>query len=125
MGHKSKDCFKKKADKARQQDLANLSIGSKESETMAGLAFHVSIGEFANAEKTNSENVYIGDSGASSHMCYSNEGMYDWVESDERIVIPDGKRLRVQKVGKKKLHVLQQDGTVQNRVEICSRDLSF
>ncbi len=114
--HKSTDCFKKKADKGRQQNSANLSTCARESETMVDLFFNVSIGELANAEKPNSEKDYIGDSGASPHMCHSDERMYDWVESDKRIIIPDGKRLRVQKIGKKKLDVLQQDGTVQRIV---------
>ena len=55
--------------------------------------------------------TWLADSGASTHMGNSDEGMYDYVDIDEGITIGDGKSLRATKVGKVRRTLHQVDGS--------------
>jgi hypothetical protein len=76
---------------------------------------------FANHNNNNktmyySENIYIGDSGASCHMVHLDEGMYDVKTIKERITIGNGQYIEALKIGKKKGMIKLDDGTVMNIV---------
>ena len=63
-----------------------------------------------------SENIYIGDSGASCHMVHSDEGMYDVKTIKERITIGNGNYIEAFKIGKKRGMIKLEDGSVMNIV---------
>ena len=64
--------------------------------------------------------VAICDSGASSHLLMTDEGMFDVKEVDSLITIGNGKTLRATKIGKVRRTVLQEDGTT---MDIVLRDV--
>jgi hypothetical protein len=63
-----------------------------------------------------SENIYIGDSGASCHMVHSDEGMGDVKSIKEKITIGNGQYIKALKIGKKKGVIKLDDGTILNVV---------
>jgi hypothetical protein len=63
-----------------------------------------------------SENIYIGDSGASCHMVHSDEGMYDVKPIKEKITIGNGQYIEALKSGKKRGMIKLDDGTILNVV---------
>ena len=62
------------------------------------------------------KNTWIADSGASTHMGNSDEGMTDVREIDSPVQIGNGKTLRATKIGRKHVTVLSKDGTTTNIV---------
>ena len=46
------------------------------------------------------ENIWIGDSGASCHYCNSDQGMFDIQEVSESITVGNGKTMEAIKIGK-------------------------
>jgi hypothetical protein len=67
-------------------------------------------------EKTKSryrfgKNTWLGDSAASTHMGNDDIGMFDVQVINSSIKIGDGKTLTATKIGKKRLTVIQEDGT--------------
>ena len=60
--------------------------------------------------------TFLGDTGASRHMVPTDEGMFDWREIDEPVVIGDGKQMKAIKIGKVRKTVLQADGTTHDIV---------
>ena len=77
---------------------------------------------FAGVEKgvapqlTKFDHVYIGDSGASCHMTNSDEGMFDFKEIHEKIVVGNGQFIIAQKLGKKRGTVQLADGATMDIV---------
>ena len=61
-------------------------------------------------------NTFLGDTGASTHMVGSDEGLYDYEEIDKSVVIGDGKELKATKLGKLKKTVHQVDGMTMDIV---------
>jgi hypothetical protein len=59
-------------------------------------------------------NLWLGDSGASCHMSFSDEGMFYCKTIRTPIKIADGKDLYATKIGKKKLLIKQKDGTTMD-----------
>jgi len=57
------------------------------------------------------ENIFIADSGASTHMVHTDKGMFDCKAVNETIVIGNGKGIKAEKIGKLRATVCQQDGT--------------
>ena len=55
-------------------------------------------------------NLWLGDTGASCHMTYSDEGMYDFQTTNSFVTIGDGRVMKTQKIGKKKLMVKTSSG---------------
>jgi hypothetical protein len=47
-----------------------------------------------------SENIWIGDSGASCHYCNSDKGLFDIKEVSESITVENGKTMEAIKIGK-------------------------
>lgn len=64
-----------------------------------------------NNHSNNLKGIWLGDSGASCHMTCDEDGMYDCREIKSPIKIGDGRTLYATKIGKKKLMVIQKDGT--------------
>ncbi len=62
------------------------------------------------------ENIWMGDSGASCHMTCDEAGMFDTRAINSPIKIGNGTTLRATKIGKKRLTVLQKDGTTTDIV---------
>ena len=60
--------------------------------------------------------TFLGDTGASTHMVPTDEGMYDCEEINEPVIIGDGKPMRAVKKGKLRRTVLQVDGTTRDVV---------
>jgi hypothetical protein len=55
------------------------------------------------AEQSNDKgHLWIGDSGASSHMTNLDEGLYDVEESNQVIIVGNGEKLKAIKTGKLK-----------------------
>ena len=84
----------------------------------------VEIGDIASLAKNNiknktmyySEDIYIGDSGASCHMVHSDKGMYDATTIKEKITIGNGQSIEALKIGKKRGMIKNDDGTIMNVV---------
>jgi len=57
-----------------------------------------------------SEDIWMGDSGASTHMGNCEKGMFEVREVKESVKIGNGKSLEVKKVGKKRVTIIQKDG---------------
>ena len=57
------------------------------------------------------KNTWLGDSAASTHMGNDDSGMFDVEVISSSIKIGDGKTLTATKIGKKRLTVVQEDGT--------------
>lgn len=60
--------------------------------------------------------LWIGDSGASCHMTCSDEGMFDCRQIQSSVKIGNGKTLSATKIGKKRMTVVQKDGTTTDVV---------
>ena len=60
--------------------------------------------------------TFLGDTGASTHMVGTDEGMFDCREIHEQVVVGDGKPLRATKIGKLRRTVHQLDGKTQDIV---------
>ena len=69
-----------------------------------------------------SDDTWIGDTGASCHMCTSMRGMYDMRNGSGGIKVGSGKILKILSVGKLKVNVQQKDGTSQ---VIILNDVNF
>jgi hypothetical protein len=76
-GHPEKRCWKKqkeeKAQKAEKKLTQEVLIGSE--------------------EDLKNDNVWIGDTGATSHMTNQLEGLFDVEDIDQHIIMGDGKKL--------------------------------
>ena len=62
------------------------------------------------------ENMWLGDSGASCHMTCSTAGMYDCEMINSSVKIGNGKLLKATKIEKKHLTVIQEDGNATDVV---------
>ncbi len=76
----------------------------------------VSVGETAAMSMSNQssglpKDLFLADSGASTFMGNSDDGMYDVIEINDPITIGNGKTMRATKIGKRKMTVHQLDGS--------------
>jgi hypothetical protein len=62
-------------------------------------------------QSDNKGHLWIGDSGASSHMTNSDEGLYDIEESNQVIIVGNGEKLKALKTGKLKMKTSDLNGT--------------
>ena len=60
--------------------------------------------------------IWLGDSGASCHLCNSDSGLLEWRPIQTKIKIGNGKLLQAQKIGKMVLEVHQKSGRKQKIV---------
>jgi len=68
------------------------------------------------------ENIWLGDSGASTHMGFSDAGMFDVEEKKSTVQMGNGQTLRVEKIGKKRVTIYQKDG---NLIDCVLDDYKF
>jgi hypothetical protein len=62
------------------------------------------------------QNTWLGDSAASTHMGFSDEGMTDVEIINSPVRIGNGKALTATKIGKRRITVIQKDGSSQDAV---------
>ena len=62
-------------------------------------------------EDVNSNEFWVADSGASVHMGNCKKGMFETEEVNEKVRVGSGEELQVELIGKKKVKVIQADGT--------------
>jgi hypothetical protein len=67
-------------------------------------------------------NLWIGDTGATSHMTCCKTGLFDVRPSDHSVLVGDGRSLKVEKVGKLKLVF---EGKGQETTEVLLEDVKF
>jgi hypothetical protein len=102
---------RKHLESKKRKNVALVTLDEEIEEIVVG-----DVASFANNNKNNnktmyySENIYIGDSGASCHMVHSDEGMYDVKQIKEKITIGNGQYIEALKIGKKKGMIKLNDG---------------
>ena len=69
-----------------------------------------------------SEDTWVADTGATSHMVNKLDGMYDIVESKKQVMIGDGTLLNIEKTGKLKIIIIQKSG---DQSEITLNEVKF
>jgi hypothetical protein len=69
-------------------------------------------------QSDNKGHLWIGDSGASSHMTNSDEGLYDIEESDQVIIIGNREKLKAIKTGKLKRKTKDLNGNDINKFHL-------
>jgi hypothetical protein len=62
--------------------------------------------------KLKSTDIWLGDTGASTHMTNNDDGMFDCKKINSTIRVGDGKSIKATKIGKKRVAVIQKDGTL-------------
>ena len=62
------------------------------------------------------KSTFIADTGASTHMVNSDDGMYDCKEIEEPIILCNGKKMMATKIGKVRMTALQVDGSTADVV---------
>ncbi|MGL4341755.1 MAG: reverse transcriptase domain-containing protein, partial [Lactococcus lactis] len=75
-----------------------------------------------NVDKVSSKNLWLGDSGASCHMCNNDEGMFNCRFVKSYIKIGNGKSLVSTKVGSKRVTVIQENG---NTTDVVIEDVKY
>jgi hypothetical protein len=61
-------------------------------------------------------NTWLGDSAASTHMGFSDEGMTDVELINSPVRIENGKALTATKIGKQRITIIQKDGSSQDTI---------
>ncbi len=61
-------------------------------------------------------NTWLGDSAASTHMGFSDEGMTDVELINSPVRIGNGKALTATKIGKRRITIIQKDGSSQDAI---------
>ena len=111
-GHRIEDCFKRKREEGEgtgngNNDVAEVVLMAKENKDI-GVEL--------------SDNTWLGDTGASCHMRFNEDGMTEMEQIDEKITIGNGKSMVATKVGKWKGSILQENGelvsVVLNKVKV-------
>ena len=122
FGHHIRDCRKKKRDEGTNNNNNNNTNNSNNANTAADTtAEHVLMASeqvlaSINDASVKNGTVWIADSGATSHMTNSLEGLYDVTESTSGIKLGDGKIVASTKCGKLKGVIQQQDGSTKELV---------
>ena len=108
-GHMEKYCYKKKKDKGESEN-ANIVHATENEDEEAFVMVHSMDEPKGKSSKVN-ENTWLGDSGATTHMRYSLQGMKDLRPTEVKITLGSGKRLTANKRGTWCGTVLRTDGT--------------
>jgi transposase InsO family protein len=95
------------------------SEGRKEKELLNSPLAEMSLRTIARSRNDFSANTWIGDTGASTYMGPSEDGMVNVRELKHPVSLGNGKDLMATKVGDKNIAILQEDGNV---VEILLKD---
>jgi hypothetical protein len=59
-----------------------------------------------------SENIWIGDSGASCHYCNNDLGLFDFRDFSERITLGNEKTMEATKIGSLRCNIEQVNGKI-------------
>jgi hypothetical protein len=104
-GHDKANCFKllKKNQNQGESNISGLRYGV--ATTMTDVAF-ASIEYSKDLDKE----IWIGDSGASSHYCNDDKGLFDYKLVSEEITVRNSDAMIAEKVGKLKCYVEQVNG---------------
>ena len=65
---------------------------------------------------TFSKSTHLADTGASTHMVNSDEGMFDYEEIRDPVLLCDGRKMMATKIGKARMTAVQVDGTTTDVV---------
>jgi hypothetical protein len=112
-GHVKQNCLKLKRKDSRLNNTRNNSSGNGNNSNHNRENFESQDMVFAatsDAEKFD-DDIWICNSGASSHYCISDKGMFDVRDIDEMIRVGNGNLLVATKIGNLKLDVTQINGT--------------
>ena len=112
-GHMEKFCFKKKKDKKNNDESANVAQANNNNEEEEFVMVH-SEDTMKGKNSKLTENTWLGDTGATTHMHYSLNGMTNIKTADVSITIGSGKKLRGTKRGTWHGTILRTDGTTDN-----------
>ena len=105
-GHRIAECFKlkKKQEKEKTKESANQTTDKESTQKKEKVLM-------ASETTEDKESLWVLDSGATMHMTNTAEGLFDTEEVESIVTIGDGSTLKVTKEGKKKLKIIQVDGT--------------
>jgi hypothetical protein len=128
-GHVKQNCLKLKRKDSRLKNTNNNSSGNGNNSNLDRQNFESQDMVFAatsDAEEFN-DDIWICESGASSHYCVSDKGMFDVKHIDEKIRVRNGNLLVATKIGNIKLNVTQIDGTkiLQSLFKVLNISLIF
>ena len=120
-GHVKQNCFKlkKKDSRFSNNPSSNSNNGNPGRENYESQ--DVVFAATSDAEKF-TDDIWICDSGASSHYCISDRGMVDTREINENIRLGNGDFMTATKIGNLKLKVSQIDGSTS---EVILQDVKF
>ena len=129
IGHKGSDCFTLEKNKAKKEAYykkveqnrkknknkgkwtpRNSQDKNKKKDDPSRTAYNDEMVLIANDMKKFKENTWVADSGATTHMCNSLEGMYDLEDSNLTISVGDGRSMSTVKVGKFKGSITDSEG---------------
>ena len=104
-GHISRHCPNKKNNKKNNNsnNCSNNDEYEKADVVLVGT-------EVVNIGKEEAEDIYLGDTGASSHMVKNEIGVFDVKKVEIPVQMGNGKKVICHKMGKKKLTVIPKDG---------------
>jgi hypothetical protein len=108
-GHRAEDCWSKK-----NADNANTVVENKAGDSLSDTAevLMMASSRPKSIPSCNMNYLWLADSGASCHMTNSDVGMYDCKTIKSVVTIGNGTNLVCNKIGKKKLRVVQTDGKI-------------
>ena len=107
-GHKEEDCYKKKNDK-KTQDKTNTAAFALTSTEKDITDYAMKMNDRKNNTKM-TDDIWICDSGATSHMMYDATNMKDLKTFNGEVTIGDGNSLKITHVGTLSAKVVQKDG---------------
>ena len=82
----------------------------KDDKAMASMYMDMDLGSHNQVEPMDAS-LWLGDTGASSHMTNSSEGMVNQVKINTEIVFGNGQQLKAESIGDKRGLLVQKDGT--------------
>ena len=130
IGHKGSDCFtleknkakkeayfkkmdenrkKKKNNKGKWRPKGSQSNNNKDDPSKTTI-YNEEMVLMANSTAKFEKNTWVADSGASTHMCNSLDGMFDLEDSNLSISVGDGRNMSTLKVGKFKGDIIDPEG---------------
>jgi hypothetical protein len=134
-GHKISQCYKKKKDESEKANGSKEQNGEKaevclmtfenvlsQSKFQPKLIKEYSLPLREGRSEEMKRNIWIADTGASTHMGNSDAGMTDVTMINAPITIGDGKVLYAEKIGRKHATIIQQDGSL---IDVVLQDYKY
>ena len=133
IGHKGSDCFTLEKNKAKKEEFYEKRFGKRnknknynnknkndkwksknrspnQNDNMAMSGIDEEMVLIAKDTQKFNKNTWIADSGATTHMCNSLEGMFDLEDVNVSISVGDGRKMTTTKVGKLKGTIIDSEG---------------